>query len=207
MKLILASLALGSTLIGTSYAAPVVELPAGSSEDACLKKAADLVSRYLEIVDLDEGFGIKAVRFGDLINTSPGSYNQTYEARVDLIHKNEIDFGVNRARYTFEFSSPFICDNLKILSVKDLGIDKQEPLYACLHSEEVAALEAQEEVAFDAHLEAASKACDKVVGIKPKLKCEEAFNASEGKALFDALEAARDNTSAYNKACYSKFPL
>lgn len=92
---------------------------------ACAKKAANLFKTYLKIVEIDEQV-IQAdqvlsvsINHGDpdsFVNTTQGSYNQEYEAVIDLKYKSGPYVNFKSQKVKAIFVSPFICDNLKIRS-------------------------------------------------------------------------------------------
>ncbi len=186
-------------------AAPKIETPTFQVNELnlCVARAAKLMVRYTDLFDV--GPSVKTIRIDEFSNTSPGTLNQTYAANVSLIHQQDIDFGVNKTRLHVTFSSPFICDNLKILQVQDLGVDTTDPLYLCLHDEEkLGPLQKVEDEAFKTHLDAMGEACKNVPYGPEKLKCSAAWHQTEeGKGLFDALKAAQNAVSDYNSACFA----
>lgn len=187
-------------------AAPAVELAPSITDADCANDAAQLMVRYSEIFDL--GRDVNTIRFEDFKNTTPGSLNQEYAANLTLVHQWEISLGVNTTRLRVKFSSPFICEDLKIISIEDRGIDTSDPLYLCLNENpEVDALEAIRAEASQKHLDAMSKACEHVPYGTEKLKCQDDWHQTEeGKALFDKVKETQVAVAVAWGECYSRFP-
>jgi hypothetical protein len=106
------------------------------------------------------------------------------------------------------FTSPFQCENLKIHSVQDRGVDTSDPLYICLN--ENPWLNAFNEIrieALKAYQDARAKACEKVPEGSEKLSCQNDWNQTpEAKTLLDKVKETQEPVAIAWGDCYTRFP-
>lgn len=192
-----------SALAQPKFESKVAEGP--GLDSACLQTAFDLVERYTEIVALVPR--LETIRFLSFKNTTPGSYNQEYSAQLELVSSVGVDSGTNVTRLDVTFASPFICENLQIASVTNLGVQINNPLYSCLHDEaKFGPLNAAAATALDA-LQAYHAPCESRPAGAERVTCFNEMNGtSHGRFLLSEIRTAQANIKAAQDACRLEFP-
>ena len=205
MKIFL-SLVLAFSLTQPVLAQATVELPTLQGEMAsCVAQAGQLVQGYLEIVSV--GASVKAIRFENFANTSPGSFYQEYEADLSLTLGIGADTGTDKKKLHVTFTSPFICDELKILAVKDEGIDTDNDLYRCLNDQSVfGPLRTAGSKAFNALQDFHMQVCGESEGGAETVNCwKQANGTSQGRKLLADIRVTDEAINAAWSSCQAQF--
>lgn len=199
-----------SLLVGifssVSLAKPNLEVSASIPDSKCAKNAVQLILDYTEIFDF--GSDVKTIRFENFTAEPLAGDRQDYEANVTLLHQFEISLGVNTTRLLAKFSSPYACEDLKIQSIEDRGIDTSDPLYKCLNEDpRLLKLEAKRVEASQAYETAMEKACAPFPDGNEKRNCRSDWQQSkEGQNLLKHVKETMLPVALAWGDCYMRFP-
>lgn len=172
----------------------------GMVDQACVDEAYSVVQRYIDLFVLSSD--VEKVRFNSLVNTTQGTYRQQFFANITLFDSRGAEYGEDESTMEFTFESIEACYGLQILNVVDKGIDKNNPLYACLNDPiTIAPLKANLTKAWD-NLAAFDAVCNSVEAGSERVKCyAELKKTSESQELYSLIKAADEQLDKAVQAC------